>query len=149
MPRISYDGKFLLYTLSDYGCFPIWHPEADLWMMNLESGKTYPLSETNSENSESFHNWNLNSRWILFTSRRDDGLYTQLYFVHIDNEGKTTKPFRLPQQNPRQFDLENIYSFNTPEFEKSPIDLGQREIYQRLMNSERKNTELISAPSAR
>lgn len=149
MPRISYDGKYLLYTVSDYGCFPIWHPEADLWMINLESGDSYPLTEANSEDSESFHNWSLNSRWILFTSRRDDGLYTQLYFAHIDEEGKASKPFRLPQRDPRQYDIENIYSVNTPEFEKSPIDLNQRDIYQRLMDTERIGTVLTSGPSGR
>ncbi len=150
MPRLSYDGRFLLYTLSDYGCFPIWHPEADLWMMNLETGAQYPLTEANSQDAESFHNWSLNSRWILFTSRRDDGRYTQLYFAHIDENGKASKPFRLPQQHPRQFDIENGYSFNTPEYEKSPIELSERDIYQRLLQTEsRQQTVLISPPSGR
>ena len=142
MPRLSYDGRFLLYTLSDYGCFPIWHPEADLWMMNLQSGDTYPLSAANSPDAESFHNWSLNSRWILFTSRRDNGLYTQLYFAHIDNNGRASKPFRLPQRNPRQYDIESVNSFNTPDFAKSPIDLTTRDIYQRLMNTDRRSTTL-------
>lgn len=143
MPRLSYDGRFLLYTLSDHGCFPIWHPEADLWMMNLETGANYPLSEANSTDAESFHNWSLNSRWILFTSRRDDGLYTQLYFAHIDENGQASKPFRLPQRNPKEYDTETIYSFNTPEFAKSPIEFTQRDIYQRLLQSERTNTVLF------
>jgi Tol biopolymer transport system component len=142
MPRISYDGRFLLYTLSDYGCFPIWHPEADLWMMDLTSGENYPLTAVNSHDSESFHNWSLNSRWILFTSRRDDGLYTQLYLAHIDADGKASKPFRLPQQNPREFDLENIYSFNTPEFTKSTIEISEEQISQQLMLQERITTAL-------
>ena len=149
MPRLSYDGRYLLYTISDYGCFPIWHPEADLWMMNLETGKTYPLAEANSTDAESFHNWSINSRWILFTSRRDDGLYTQLYFAHIDKSGKASKPFRLPQRNPKQHDIESVNSFNTPDFAKSPIDLVKRDVYQRLKNQERRNTTLISQPSFR
>ena len=148
MPRLSYDGRFLLYTISDYGCFPIWHPEADLWMMNMETGETYPLDEANSGDAESFHNWSLNSRWILFTSRRDDGLYTQLYFAHIDQDGKASKPFRLPQKNPKEYDVERVNSFNTPDFAKSPIDLTKGEIYQRLMNQERRRTTLISRPSS-
>lgn len=142
MPRVSYDGRFLLYTLSDYGCFPIWHPEADLWMMDLETNECFPLSEANSNDAESFHNWSLNSRWILFTSRRDDGLYTQLYFAHVDAEGKVSKPFRLPQQNPREFDLENIYSFNTPEFTLMPVDISEEQLSQRLKNKERTPTTL-------
>ena len=148
MPRLSYDGRFMLYTISDYGCFPIWHPEADLWMMNIETGETYPLDEANSGDAESFHNWSLNSRWILFTSRRDDSLYTQLYFAHIDKDGKASKPFRLPQKNPKEYDIESVNSFNTPDFAKSPIDLTKREIYQRLKNQERRRTTLISRPSS-
>lgn len=148
MPRLSYDGRFMLYTISDYGCFPIWHPEADLWMMNMETGEIYPLDEANSGDAESFHNWSLNSRWILFTSRRDDGLYTQLYFAHIDQDGKASKPFRLPQKNPKEYDIESVNSFNTPDFAKSPIDLTKGEIYQRLMNQERRRTTLISRPSS-
>ena len=148
MPRLSYDGRFMLYTISDYGCFPIWHPEADLWMMNMETGETYPLDEANSEDAESFHNWSLNSRWILFTSRRDNSLYTQLYFAHIDQDGKASKPFRLPQKNPKEYDVERVNSFNTPDFAKSPIDLTKGEIYQRLMNQERRRTTLISRPSS-
>lgn len=148
MPRLSYDGRFMLYTISDYGCFPIWHPEADLWMMNMETGEAYPLDEANSRDAESFHNWSLNSRWILFTSRRDDSLYTQLYFAHIDKDGKASKPFRLPQKNPKEYDVESVNSFNTPDFAKSPIDLTKREIYQRLKNQERRRTTLISRPSS-
>lgn len=37
-PRVSPDGHFLLCTLSDYGTFPIWHKEADLYMINLQIG---------------------------------------------------------------------------------------------------------------
>ena len=142
MPRISYDGRFLLYTLSDYGCFPIWHPEADLWLMDLETKESRPLTGVNSNDAESFHNWSLNSRWILFTSRRDDGLYTQLYFAHVDAEGKVSKPFRLPQQNPREFDMENIYSFNTPEFTLVPVDISEAQLSQGLMDKERTPTTL-------
>jgi hypothetical protein len=145
MPRLSYDGRFLLYTISDYGCFPIWHPEADLWMMDLISGENWPLKTVNSHDSESFHNWSLNSRWILFTTRRDDGLYTQLYLAHIDADGKASKPFRLPQQNPREYDLENIYSINTPEFTQAPIDIDEEQLTRQLMRQERIATSLRRA----
>ena len=117
-------------------------------MMNIETGEAYPLDEANSRDAESFHNWSLNSRWILFTSRRDDSLYTQLYFAHIDKDGKASKPFRLPQKNPKEYDVESVNSFNTPDFAKSPIDLTKREIYQRLKNQERRRTTLISRPSS-
>ena len=142
MPRLSYDGRFLLYTLCDYGCFPIWHPEADLWMMDLESGTTYPLDEANSSDAESFHNWSLNSRWIVFTSRRHDGLYTNLYLAHIDPAGHASKAFRLPQRNPQEYQAETIWSFNTPDFASAPFILNGNILPNEVMSPHRIPTKL-------
>ena len=96
-PRPSYDGKYLMYTQLNYGYFSVWHPEADLYMLDLQTGITRPITEVNSNRAESLHNWTRNSRWFLFTSRRDDGLYTRLYLSSIDEKGRATKPFLLPQ----------------------------------------------------
>ena len=62
-PRVSPDGKFLVFTLSDYGNFSIWHKEADLYMANLQDGTVAPLEAANSDNVESYHSWSSNSRW--------------------------------------------------------------------------------------
>lgn len=120
-PRPSYDGRYLMYTQLDYGYFSVWHPEADLWLLDLVTGETRSLDEVNSEASESLHNWSGNSHWFYFTSRRDDGLYTQVYFSSIDEKGKATKPFLLPQKNPRRYYHRTLYSFNTPDFISSPL----------------------------
>jgi Tol biopolymer transport system component len=143
MPRVSYDGRFLLYTVCDYGCFPVWHPEADLWITDLQSGEAYPLTEANSHDAESFHNWSLNSRWIVFTSRRDDGLYTNLYFAHVSVDGKVSKAFRLPQRNPKEFDEETVCSFNTPDFASGPVTISRQQLYQKIMSSDRQGHTLI------
>ena len=140
MPRISYDGRYLLYTICDYGCFPIWHPEADLWMMNLESGECFPLEKANSTNADSFHNWSLNSRWIVFTSRRNDGLYTKLYLAHINKDGRADKAFCLPQRNPQEYDAETIWSFNTPDFAIESISLDREALYHQILSGQRKVT---------
>ena len=95
-PRPSYDGRFLCYTLSDYGQFSIWHHEADLYLLDLATGESRIMKGANSEDTESFHNWSTNSRWLVLSSRRDDGLYTRPYFCHIDAEGNVTKAFMLP-----------------------------------------------------
>lgn len=142
MPRVSYDGRFLLYTLCDYGCFPIWHPEADLWMLNLENGESFPLEQANSTDADSFHNWSLNSRWIVFTSRRGDGLYTKLYLAHIDRNGRAGKAFRLPQRNPQEYDAETIWSFNTPEFATAPIRLDRESLQNQIIGEQRKPTTI-------
>lgn len=115
-PRPSYDGRYIMYAQADYGYFSIWHPEADLWLLDLETGDTRPIDEVNSSRAESLHNWSTNSRWFLFTSRRDDGLYSRLYLAHINEQGHCTKPFMLPQQNPRHYYQQLLYSYNTPDF---------------------------------
>jgi len=119
-PRISPDGRYILYTVADYGTFPIWHPEADLQMMNLETGSIDSLAIVNSQKSDTYHSWSSNSRWFVFASKRDDGLYGKPYFCYVDKDGKAHKPFCLPQQYPSFYD-HNLKSFNAPELGKGKV----------------------------
>ena len=119
-PRISPDGRYLLYTVADYGTFPIWHPEADLQMMDLKTGRIDSLAIVNSEKSDTYHSWSSNSRWFVFASKRDDGLYGKPYFCYVDKEGKAHKPFCLPQEHPTFYD-NNLKSFNAPELGKGKV----------------------------
>ena len=119
-PRPSYDGRFLCYTLSDYGQFSIWHHEADLYLLDLATGQSSPMAGANSKDTESFHNWSTNSRWMVISSRRDDGLFTRPYFCHVDAKGNVTKAFMLPQKNPRRFYRDRFLSFNVPDFVIAP-----------------------------
>ena len=115
-PRPSYDGRYIMYTQTDYGYFSVWHPEADLWLLDLKTGETRRMDEVNSQRAESLHNWTPNSRWFLFTSRRNDGLYTHIYIASLGADGRATKPFLLPQRNPKEYYRLSLYSFNTPDF---------------------------------
>jgi Tol biopolymer transport system component len=120
-PRPSYDGRYLMYTQLDYGYFSVWHPEADLFLLDLETGESRLMDEVNSQRSESLHNWSTNSRWFLFNSRRDDGLYSRVYFSMLDSHGHATKPFMLPQRNPKEYYRQLLYSFNTTDFTSHPV----------------------------
>lgn len=126
-PRISPDGRFLLYTVADYGTFPIWHPEADLQMMNLTTGTTDSLAIVNSAKSDTYHSWSSNSRWFVFVSKRDDGLYGKPYFCYVDKEGRAHKPFCLPQQHPTFYD-NNLKSFNAPELGKGKVPFDVNDV---------------------
>ena len=119
-PRVSPDGRFILFTVADYGTFPIWHPEADLQMINLQTGVIDTLAIVNSQKSDTYHSWSSNSRWFVFASKRDDGLYGKPYFCYIDKDGKAHKPFCLPQQYPTFYD-NNLKSFNAPELGKGKV----------------------------
>ena len=126
-PRISPDGRFLLYTIADYGTFPIWHPEADLQMMDLTTGAVDSLQIVNSQKSDTYHSWSSNSRWFVFASKRDDGLYGKPYFCYIDKEGKAHKPFCLPQEHPAFYD-NNLKSFNAPELGKGKVPFDVNDV---------------------
>ena len=137
-PRPSYDGRFLVYTVTDYGQFSIWHHEADLWMLDLRTGERRPMKEVNSDDTESFHNWSSNSRWMVFSSRRDDGLFTRPYFTHIDADGHATKPFMLPQQNPRRYYRELFLSYNVPDFIRARVEFDNVKAVELINDDYRK-----------
>lgn len=124
-PRVSPDGKYLMYTLSGYGNFSIWHKDADLFMADLSTGENIPVDILNSDDVESYHSWSSNSRWVIFSSRRIDGLYTRPYIAYIDKNGKAHKPFLLPQKDTRFYDL-FMMSYNIPEFITGKVKVGGR-----------------------
>ena len=144
-PRPSYDGRFLCYTLSDYGQFSIWHHEADLWLLDLATGESRPMIEANSDDTESFHNWSANSRWLVLSSRRDDGLFTRPYFCHVDAQGAVTKAFMLPQRNPRRFYRDRFFSFNVPEFINGPTRFDSHQASRAINDEYRKNFGVSSS----
>ena len=113
-PRISPDGRYLLFTVQDYGTFPIWHRESEQRIIDLKTGKLMMLDNVNSPKSDTYHSWSSNSRWFVFASKRDDGLYDKPYFCYIDRQGHSHKPFCLPQKDPSFYD-QCLKSFNAPE----------------------------------
>jgi hypothetical protein len=125
-PRISPDGKYLLFCMSDFGNFSIWHAESDLFLKNLESGEI-SKPEINSLQSESYHTWSSGGRWIVFSSRRIDGLFTRLYFSYFDTSGEANKPFLLPQKDPA-FYTTFLKSYNVPELITTAVELNPRKL---------------------
>ncbi len=127
LPAVSPDGKYLIYTEADYGTFPIWHKETELRMIDLQNGTTDSLLGVNSRNSDTYHTFSSNSKWVVFASKRDDGLYGKPYFFHIDTDGKTTKPFALPQEYPDFYD-NCLKSFNIPELSKGAVPFSTKDV---------------------
>jgi dipeptidyl aminopeptidase/acylaminoacyl peptidase len=132
-PRVSPDGKYLLYTLAAFGNFSIWHADADLHMINLQTGIHDSLTLVNSPEVDSYHSWSSNSRWFVFSSRRMDGLYTRPYISYIDANGKACKPFLLPQKD-TDFYLQFMKSYNIPEFVTGKVKKQSRAIALKAKN---------------
>lgn len=120
-PRVSPDGRWVVVTVGPYGNFHVWHREADLWLLDLKEFSLRPLDELNSDASESYHCFSHDGKWMVFSSRRDDGSYTRPYFAHFDAEaGRFEKPFILPFRHPDDH-LKRFLSYNIPEFSTGPV----------------------------
>lgn len=126
-PKASPDGRFVAFCRSNYGTFPIWHRETDLYLIDLATGEAKPICEANSERSDTYHTWSANSRWLAFASKRGDGQYGRVYFSHIDSLGNATKAFVLPQRDPER-DLINLKSYNIPDMSPMAARYGHHTI---------------------
>jgi hypothetical protein len=145
-PRVSPDGKYLLYTLSGYGNFSIWHRDADLYMLDLADGASRPLEALNSDDVESYHSWSSNSRWVVFSSRRIDGLYTRPFIAYIDSTGTAAKPFLLPQED-TDFYHRLMKSYNIPEFITGKVETPSRRLALTVRNEPGIDLTLSSDPN--
>lgn len=119
LPRISPDGRFLVFCMCRYGCFPVYQPSSDLYLMDLATREYHRLA-VNSEFSESWHSWSSNSRWIAFSSKRQGGLFTRTYFSYVDDAGTVHKPFVLPQEDPTYYDS-LLETYSVPELVTGPV----------------------------
>ena len=135
--RPSYDGRWLMYCVSGRSNFPVAQRDADLWLMNLETHETRNLKEVNSDQTESYHNWASGSHWFVFSSKREDGAFTKLYLACVDDEGRVSKPFLLPQRNPRSYYAGMFDAYNVPDFTKSKVHLDIREMQRQVTSEER------------
>jgi len=123
-PRISPDGRFLLFCMSEYSCFVIHQPNSDLYLMDMTTGE-YKRLDCNSDLHESWHSWSSNSRWIVFNSKRPDGLFAKPHLSYINKNGKAYKALILPQKDPSYYDS-LVRTFNVPELIKEPIRIKRR-----------------------
>ena len=117
-PKVSPDGRWLMFSVAGYGTFPLFHPECMLYLADLRTGEIRPLDEIKGSKSDSYHSWSSEGRWFVFASKRGDGQYGKPYFCHLDADGRTTKPFVLPQKSSR-FYVYNLMSFNVPDLGKT------------------------------
>jgi len=142
-PRISPDGRWLLFCMCDYGSFPVYHQSSDLYLMDLKTARQtgrfeYRKLQINSSQSESWHSWSSNSRWIAFSSKKDYGVFTRSYFSYVDQTGKVYKPILLPQKDPTFYDS-CIKTYSVPELVTQPVKVTGEKL-TRVVRSSRKIT---------
>lgn len=137
MPRISSDGRYLIYCKDEFGGIPVTHHEADLWILNLQTGENRCMTEVNSPDfADAFHNWSSNNRWMVFGSRREDGTHTRPFITYVDKDGVGRKPFLLPQRNPKVYYAELMMSYNCVEFVTGPCSVSPKAVSSKLTKGE-------------
>jgi hypothetical protein len=127
LPRISPDGRYLLFAQGQYGCFHIRHNDGDIVCMPLDQGlpltKGIDLSKVNSEGRpDSYPSWSSNGHWMMVASRREDGNFCRVYFSYF-HDGKAEKAFMMPQEDP-ELHVSLLKSYNRPEFMVEPVRIS-------------------------
>jgi hypothetical protein len=140
LPRVSPDGRWLLFCMCDYGCFPVYRQSSDLYLMDLETARQtgeykYRRLDINSDKSESWHCISSNSRWIAFSSKRDGGVFTRIYIAYVDSDGKVHKPIRLPQKDPAYYDS-CLWTYSFPELITEPVRVTKEKLGRVVRGSE-------------
>lgn len=133
-PKASPDGRWLMFTVADYGTFPLYHTESTLYLKNLETGQIKALESIRGDKSDTYHSWSSNGRWFVFASKRGDGQYGKPYFCHIDEDGNPDKPFVLPQKSSSFYEY-NLKSFNVPDLGNASTGMTVRDA-RRMFKSE-------------
>jgi len=132
LPRISPDGRWLVFCMCSYGCFPVYQQSSDLYMIDLQAPRQsgrykYRRLDCNSDKSESWHSWSSNGRWIAFSSKRQSGVFTRLYLSYVDENGRVHKPILLPQKDPTYYDS-CLWTYSVPELVVEPVTLTKEKL---------------------
>ncbi|MCQ2202852.1 MAG: hypothetical protein MJZ15_00265 [Bacteroidales bacterium] len=122
LPRVSPDGRYLLFARGQYGCFHIRHSDGDVACMPLEGDdrSERDMTNLNSEGfADSYPTWSSNGHWIMCSSRRGDSNFSRIYISYFNN-GKVEKAFMLPQEDP-DHNAYRLKCYNRPEFMVEPV----------------------------
>ena len=126
--RFSPDGRWLSWVSSDYGS--LIKASSDIYLFDWKN-RTKPgtrpkkLASNAPFAADSWHSWSSNSRWLVFASKRDDGVFARLYLTHINDNGDASPAVRLPLNDPTV-----RISFNIPEFVRDVPPVDDRDLFR-------------------
>jgi hypothetical protein len=130
-PRISPDGRYLMFTMAPYGGFMVTHPQSDLYLMDLTTRQYQRLDVVNSDRTDSWHCWSSSGRWFVFSSKRRDGLLLRPYLGYFDANGHAHKPLLVPQKD-MSFYNASPKIINVPELITGPVKVTERQLFDAI-----------------
>jgi Tol biopolymer transport system component len=126
-PKVSPDGRYILFCMSEYSYFPLYMPDSDLYLLDTETMEFHKPDKINSDRAESYHCFSSNGRWVVFSSKRRDGQSTHPYFSYFDTDGNFSKPFLLPQKDV-EYHQSRVIVYNIPELVKGPVKISPQKL---------------------
>lgn len=144
-PRVSPDGRYVLYAEGDYGQFHIWHKSSDLYVKDLQTDSCYALKDANSDDVDSYHTWSSNGRWIVFSTRRMDGNYTRPFIAYFDKDGMAHKAFCMPQRDPEQ-NILLLKSYNVPELSRNAVQVSEQTLRDVIYHTDGDTVTYVGKP---
>ncbi|MCF8358211.1 MAG: hypothetical protein K9H26_05590 [Prolixibacteraceae bacterium] len=131
-PKVSPDGRYILFGMVDYGYFTIFDMRSDLGLYDLHKHTWSKTNSINSPSADGYHSWSKNGRWVVFSSKRMDDIRARPFFAWFDSLGNFHKPFMLPQENPL-YPEGYAWQLNRPELVGGQIDIDAEELKDFIM----------------
>ncbi|MEW6234407.1 MAG: hypothetical protein AB1656_03380 [Candidatus Omnitrophota bacterium] len=124
-PHFSPDGKWFSFDQCDGG--DLIRSSSDIYLLPADlQGEAHRLEFNTPYAADSWHSWSSNSRWLVFASKREGGVYAYLYMSHIDENGHASPAIPLPLIDKPQS------SFNIPEFAANEPDIQENELFESI-----------------
>jgi len=145
-PRISPDGRWMLFCMCNYSCWPAYQKSSDLYITDLaeaeEAGRfSWRKVSASSGQSESWHSWSSNSRWVAFSSKRGHATFTRIYLAHVDTNGKFSKPLIVPRRDPDYY-RSCLWTIGVGEFRSRPVETDGKDIRLAIRGAEKTDVDI-------
>ncbi|MCK4416862.1 MAG: PD40 domain-containing protein [Candidatus Latescibacteria bacterium] len=120
--RFSPDGKWMSLCMADQGS--LIESSSDIYLLSASlEGQAHRLECNADYAADSWHSWSSNSRWLVFATKRDDGVFARFYLTQIDDKGHASPAVRMPLKDP------TLASFNIPEFLAQMPRFSERQLF--------------------
>jgi hypothetical protein len=85
----------------------------------------------NSQWSDTWHCWSSNGEWLVYGSKRMDGVFTRVFITQAGSGNEFSKPLLLPQEDPAYYETA-LDNFNRPELVRGAIQVSESDLLEAM-----------------